>query len=356
MPRLFLGNFNFETELRAERQNPPQSLQRLGAELSSAWLAVAQEGDVIWQSPDMDSEWLDRLVECGAPRVRFTINSSELPPALELCPWGWSDEAFRFAQRANLHVSAPAPEAVRQVNSREFGFSLEREWNVGLAAAERFANWHECEAWVAARPPSARWVIKAEFSGAARDRIIGAGQQIPVAAANWLRRRLAQGERLYGEPWVQSTSEFGVQWMIPEQGEVVLEGVTRLLTDDQGRYIGSGFGDPAATSDLIGRSRRAAERLQSAGYFGPAGLDAMIYRDDNGELTMRPLQDINARSTMGRLALGWQRLIPSGVWRHGPIAEHDAAEQAGKVRFRTCPDSLQGAPVRHVTWMEANSS
>ncbi|OYW15327.1 MAG: hypothetical protein B7Z55_15100, partial [Planctomycetales bacterium 12-60-4] len=51
----------------------------------------------------------------------------------------------------------------------------------------------------------------------------------------------------------------------------------------------------------------AGNELQAAGYFGPVGIDAMWYRDANGKLACRPLQDINARWTMGRLALGWRR-------------------------------------------------
>ena len=35
----------------------------------------------------------------------------------------------------------------------------------------------------------------------------------------------------------------------------------------------------------------------------------MRYRASTGELGWRPLQDINARWTMGRVALGWQRVL-----------------------------------------------
>jgi hypothetical protein len=64
---------------------------------------------------------------------------------------------------------------------------------------------------------------------------------------------------------------------------------------------------------------RVAGTLQRLGYFGPLGIDAMRYRDDTGEIRLRPLQDLNARCTMGRLALGFARLLPSnwcGSWLH----------------------------------------
>jgi hypothetical protein len=64
---------------------------------------------------------------------------------------------------------------------------------------------------------------------------------------------------------------------------------------------------------------RAAHLLQRLGYFGPLGIDAMQYRADTGEIRLRPLQDLNARYTMGRLALGFGRFLRAGgrgSWLH----------------------------------------
>jgi len=37
----------------------------------------------------------------------------------------------------------------------------------------------------------------------------------------------------------------------------------------------------------------------------------MQYQDENGQLHIRPLQDINARWTMGRLSRGFRKLLQS---------------------------------------------
>ena len=50
MPRLFVGNFDFEEHLAGDRQNPPEALQRINAELSPCLVSVAGEGDSIWLS------------------------------------------------------------------------------------------------------------------------------------------------------------------------------------------------------------------------------------------------------------------------------------------------------------------
>ena len=64
---------------------------------------------------------------------------------------------------------------------------------------------------------------------------------------------------------------------------------------------------------------RIAQRVQQLGYFGPLGIDAMQYRDEAGAIRLRPLQDVNARYTMGRLALGFGRVLRPGwcgTWGH----------------------------------------
>jgi hypothetical protein len=131
-------------------------------------------------------------------------------------------------------------------------------------------------------------------------------------------------------------------------------GISQLLTDQHGGYRGSGTNDveidPAARETIRHKQRQAAERLQQAGYFGPAGIDAMIHR--NGEqVAVRPIQDINARWTMGRMALQWglrlnaidHHRFRSGFWLHSRDCPDPDA-------ILLSPDVLGGEPVRHLTW------
>jgi hypothetical protein len=74
----------------------------------------------------------------------------------------------------------------------------------------------------------------------------------------------------------------------------------------------------------------------------------MRYRDAKGDEHIRPLQDINARWTMGRLALGWARVMPRGVWRHGTVEEFN--ERKGIVR--TSPETVGDRAARIATWLK----
>jgi hypothetical protein len=54
----------------------------------------------------------------------------------------------------------------------------------------------------------------------------------------------------------------------------------------------------------------------------------MWYRNDDGRPQLRPLQDLNARFTMGRLALGWFRWLPEG-WCGSWLASRGKADTVG---------------------------
>ncbi len=328
MRRLFLGNFHFESELAAARGwNPPASLLRMSAERALSWIALADEGDLIWTPEAIADSFWESLAAQGLPRL---CSLSEPPPKeFELVPWGWSPRSRMLGGR----TAQPSDEAVRMGNSREWSFELEQQLGVALPGAARIERTEEI-ADVVRRSASQfgeaefehAWVIKANFGMAARERVLGRGPTMTIANERWLQRRLQSDGTVFFEPWLRRRAEVGIQWTLPKSGhgQPELQGITPLLTDNQGGYRGSEFSldasIPTEWQCAVDVSQQAALRLQQLGYFGPLGIDAAIYEDSAGYTFARPLQDINARYTMGRLALGFRRLLrlsERGVWQHG---------------------------------------
>jgi hypothetical protein len=212
-----------------------------------------------------------------------------------------------------------------------------------------------------------KWVIKAEFGMSARERIVGAGRVLPPPAQAWVEKRFAVGEPLFFEPWLDRLAEAGLQFSLPPSGEPILVGVTPMLADASGVYRGSRFHVDAAVEvlwmDSIEIGFRVAKRAQSVGYFGPLGIDVMAYRDTQGELRIRPIQDVNARYTMGRLALGLRRLLAPGQlasWVHAQLPAADSSPRRhledvasalppGTRFVRTSPLEIDGRPATHAT-------
>lgn len=356
MPRLFVTNLHFEQQIAGDRQTLPVELEQRTADLSASWLAIADPGDAIWcPRPIAESFWRAMAAQ-GLPLVQGQSDAAAVPGGLELVPWGWSGAAERFARSVGARCHAPPAFAVATANSRRFAFELEQQWGMGLARAAAVSTISELDDALRTIGPDERWVLKAEFSAAARQRIVCTGRTPDATSAGWIRKRLAAGAWLIFEPWVERVAEAGVQWTIPRNGPPVLEGVTELLTDATGQYCGSVFGLGAPAWDRWGEvvdvTRRAAVEIQQLGYFGPLGIDAMCYRDAEDCVRLRPLQDINARWTMGRLALGWRRVIDAGVWRHGTPDEFAERHRANLNIIRTSPETVGDRPARIVTWLE----
>ncbi len=326
--RLFVGNFAFEHELSA-RQSTRHS-DRIALELGSVWLSIARENDGLWMPEPPDAEFSEHSSAQGFPAVHFLGKEAELAEILKhrrlaCCPWGWSAGMRHWAEKHRLEVDAPPVSAVAAANSRRFSFGLESELGMGLQSAAQIGTAAECETALAQFSADRPWVLKSEFGMSARERLLGMGPSLSAAHAAWAGKRFAAGEVLILEPWVEIFREAGLQFDVPrlKEGEPRLLGVTPLFTDRSGVYRGSRF-DPAAESEsdwseAVQIGHIAAERIQSLGYFGPLGLDAAWYRDENEVAKLRPLQDINARWTMGRLSLGFRSRLAeneAGAWLH----------------------------------------
>ena len=344
MPRVFVGNFDFENELTSGRRELSRDVKKLAADLVSAWLSVAGAEDVIWSPTGLPSFEFRDLRNLGCEVPRFISREADLPCGAqwELVPWGWTSELLQWGLSHGWTCPAPPIAVVQQVNSRIFRWHIENELEIALPGSAVVQSVDELLAHVTRSVTGdEEWVLKANFGMAGRERILGRGPRLGEPALNWARKRLASSAGVVFEPWVDRISEAGLQWSIPTVGAPELLGITPLLTDGSGTYRGSRIGctpDELATwQPAVEKTRQVALRLQQSGYWGPLGIDAMQYRGADGQVVCRPLQDLNARYTMGRLSLGLRRFVPEGFaqaeWLHDPqlVAAAVAANSAATV-------------------------
>lgn len=367
MPRFFYGNFDFEYELAAaagRAATAPEQVRRMNAALAAAWLGVARPDDFVLAPAPWTAADFPDLVAGGLDLPRFVTGADAVPASsdIELVPWGWSPRVVALARAYDWKASAPPLDVVRAANAREFRWRLERDLGVALAGsgvAKSLDDLRRLIAGVADEPRG--WILKANFGMSGRESLRGRGGTLSEPICRWAERRLAVTGAIVVEPLLERIAEDGVQIEIPGIGPPQLIGLAESIVDDSGVYRGSrfeGLTESAATvpsvPPLVADAWRpaievaltVAARLQSLGYFGPLGIDCMRFRDADGQSRLRPLQDLNARFTLGRLALEHRRLVPPGssaTWRwlrpeDAPSSALLGADDAQRI-IRTSPRS-----------------
>lgn len=352
-PRLFVGNFDFEHRLADPQRVLPRRIEELNSELAWSWLALARDGDSIWTPHKTDIANVEVLRNAS---IKLVTDWRDVETHVELVPWGWTDElllAARVKRWGHPHID---PAVVKDANSRRTSAEWETAWNVGLPGASICCSLADVECAISALSEPQRWVVKAEFGMSGRERQIGQGP-LTTPTVNWITRRLAADGAVFFEPWVERLDEVGILFDVPTVGEPVLIGVAPMLIAPGGHYRGSWFAPIAQPSPWWSTSvevaTRAAHELQARGYVGPLGIDAMHYRLPDGSTGVRPLQDINARWTMGRLAWNWRSHFPDatcGYWWHGPRSAFAAGEHLVSWSRASSPKVIATTPpdVEHV--------
>lgn len=338
MPRLFVGNFDFEHRLACGGGTIPRHLDRLNAELAPVWTAIAEPGDAVWTPLPIAPTCFERLSKLGLPRLTRVDDPSTLPGWYDLVFWGENEWSRETGRRWCMRHGACDPTVARRVNSRRFKFALERQLGVELEGSAVAETPEELAAAIARLNAERGWMLKGEFGGAGREVRFAAGS-LSGADVAWAKNRFRRGLVVTVEPRLDCVEEAGMQFHIGRSGEVSFEAVTPLMSRPSGGYLGNRFDDdsalPASWADAIGVGGRVAEAVAAEGYFGPLGIDAMRYRAADGTICVRPLQDLNARYTMGRIALGLRRFpgfaaACDGLFRPGDFRAEVLATEAVK--------------------------
>lgn len=299
-------NADFEAELSHHaapgtyRRLP--SFDALNQRLAPHLLWLASAGDALLIS----EPWSDEIKTEAARReveLISTQHSRDLSDYL-FTPWGWTPSALDVGQQSGAAVSHHIPfNTVARVNSKLWSHALEVELGWALPGAITTCTLEELREGINRACPEAddKWVIKSPFGFAARERVLGRGPSLEAAQAKWVERRLARGEELIFQPWLEVIREYGIVMEISPEGDCHVHGISDLQTNGAGTGKGYILGRRPSTHRMTQLERIAhivGERLFKEGYYGPVGIDALEHARG-----LHPLLEINARYTMGFVAV-----------------------------------------------------
>lgn len=302
-------NADFEIELShqggAYRRLP--RAEALNRRLAPCLLWLARKGDGLL-TPE---PWPAELRRDAERRGVELVGTTDAPPqsARVFTPWGWTPSAVAAGAQAGAVVRRVSLSTVARVNSKLWSHALEVEMGWALPGAATAAGFAELAAAVARACPENqdKWVIKSPFGFAARERVLGRGPVIAEPQAKWARRQLATGATLIFQPWLDVRREYGVVLELAPDGAFELLGVSDLQTNGAGTGRGYLLGRPPAPrrlAELEAIARVVCARLFREGYHGPVGIDALEHAGG-----LHPLLEINARYTMGFVAVAVERAL-----------------------------------------------
>lgn len=231
--------------------------------------------------------------------------------------WGVTPTGLTLARELGVESQFPPLEAVRLANDKLFSHSLEVQLGIELPFARRIETLEVLREAVTDCPHD--WVLKHPLGFSGRERAVGKAGVVSDSAWGWAKKRLATGWSLLFEPWVEEKAELSLHFDITEAGEVHYLGHTELLSDAGGVYRGNavvaGALPPVA---FLESAERIAKEVSRRGYWGPLGIDSMSGRLGESP-TLRPLTELNARYSFGRMTLELGRYLPAGCsysWHH----------------------------------------
>jgi hypothetical protein len=305
-------NADFEMELAAPsgRYYRTDVFEQVNRRLSEYLLYLTAPNDAVL----IEEPYSNDLLAEAAKRNVSLISPGSNPNCSDkiFAPWGWTASAIEVGKSIGAKIPSISLDVIKKVNSKLFSHALEVELGVALSGSATVSTFEELAAAVATGAPNqeSKWVIKGPLGFAARDRILGRGPIMPEPQAKWCRKRLSSGETLIFQPWLDVIREYGVQMIIGDDGAIDILGISDLQTNGAGASTGYILGripENNRIEQLTETALFVGRRLFEEGYMGPAGMDAL---EHSGGL--HPLLEINARYTMGFVAVAKEReLNPS---------------------------------------------
>lgn len=304
-----------------------------------------------------------------------------------LRPWAWSPDSLQVLTplMPNLPPDTPRVQAqwwesqIKPLYSKAWSAALlgqflaqrtDRDWlcldeHVGLCAAHATEAFDLVES--LRQRGHHRLVAKALFGLAGQSALRLWEPHLLDAQKTWIRRQLDRDGALIIEPWLDRVLDFSVQWEMSPRG-LRQVGWVKMIADHRGQYLASvcepkftmGL-DRSLAEWLRGQGRSRTEKLyqdlahflepklHEAGFQGALGIDAMVYRDIQGHLRLKPIVEINARYTMGRVALELMRYAATGTCGRLELLGQPALTKTKHATFVSLAEALKHLhPLRKV--------
>ncbi len=303
MKHVIVSNLDFEDEFSSPSPYiPGRSLLLLNQKWSSILRLIPDLNDAV------------RLQD-------WKPSKEELSEPFTLVPWGHTPSVLERASTMGLVVEGPSTKVVLAVNEKTYSHEWEHRLGIALPYSRVIRTLEGLRTSVLTCPFG--WVLKHPMGVSGRGRLVGKAHELPDVSKDWAREQFRKGWELVFEPWVEDKMDFSLHYDIKQDGSFARVGATELVTDCSGSFRGNRvtpeFQPPEQAWEV---ADKVVAGVAALGYFGPVGLDGLSGRLGKQQI-LRPLVEINARFTFGRMALELSHWVPKGWswhWWHPPVS------------------------------------
>ncbi|HEY4417186.1 MAG TPA: DUF455 family protein [Verrucomicrobiae bacterium] len=380
-PNVFVFNPLAEARIAQGKSfNPTKHQAQLTRDLENLPQFLCRQDDLVLVPEKPSVEFLSTVKQAGFPLPEFVaLNQMSLGERKlgSLRPWAWGADSVELFTPLFASLNTEKRTAgqsfnpgIAQLYSKAWSVGLLREMLADTSTTGRGEPWlcTQNEVGVAVSSLAEALAAIAQIRARGHHKIV-AKEALGLAGSNamrlfepellethrrWLVNAMTAGRQLVIEPWLERELDFSIQLEMGADG-LRLCGYTGLLNDAKGQFQANtaapGY-QKKIPADVLARFRVPADiaqrlhqlfaeifarletELRRAGYTGPVGIDAFVYRDAAGDCRLKPIVEINPRYTMGRLTLELMRQTHQGS--HGRFELVNAA----KLRAENC-DSFQ---------------
>jgi len=284
------------------------------------------------------NEHLARLKAAGFDLPEI-VDRSDPGDALEkrklggLRPWAWSPDASAQLQTMAGDVSSAVPWQWRADVpawwlSKQSGVLLNERLGLSDGVGAYCSDIDSASSLIQAYLAEGDVLLKAAYACAGRGHKRVKLSTAEAETRNWLKKTLSAHGGVAVEPWLDRVLDFSCLYEMHADGELKYIGMTEMENDASGRFLGTkvfpkwGTGIDPEVAEFLFREAGVMSWYRSkipaalsellAGYIGPVGVDAMVYRGADGALALRHVIELNVRMTMGRVALELQKKSKPG--------------------------------------------
>lgn len=347
-PNVFRFQADAEDDVAATRagirHHRRRAMQCLVDDLEILPAFLARRDDVVLVGRVPSAGHRTRLREAGLELPEFeTLDPGETLPPTSLLrqrkldqprPWAWSPAMFRLLNPLAPRFSKQG-EAFFPPDDTGWGQLLSKSHWAGRFEEPESGQPRVCHSLEEVLDVAGQWgavVIKSPWGAAGRGqkRLSHPSELESGPVLSWLGKILRQQTTVVVERWWQRAFDFSVQYDMTSRG-LVQQGLTRLENDERGVFRACVWQPkfcqglpvdlarflmeetlPLYATDKGVVARRLESLLQEVGYLGPVGIDAFVWRSEEGSLGLRRVCEVNARFTMGRVTLELARRVSDG--------------------------------------------